>query len=105
MHQYIIIISAIMILLIIFVSYYSVKQQKQLQKYIDVRIGMSVGKMLQIMGSGYNVSSLKNNRQKYEWRINSSSYGYKNARFYSGVKKVDILVKDGVVEEIKPYNV
>lgn len=105
MPQFIIIIFAIMIFLVIFAVYYSIEKQKQLEKYRDIRIGMPVDKMLQIMGNGYNVSSLKNNRQKYEWRINSSSYGYKNARFYSGVKKVDIFVKDGVVEEIRPYNV
>ncbi len=65
--------------------------------------------MLNIMGSGYSRSLLKNNRVKYEWRINAISYGssYKgfSSRSYSGVKKVTIYVKDGLVEEVKPYNV
>ena len=65
--------------------------------------------MLLIMGEGYNRSLLKNNRVKYEWRINASSYGtYCNGvstRTYSGVKKVTIYTKNGLVEEVKPYNV
>ena len=85
------------------------KRLEQLQRYWDVNIGMSESKMLQIMGEGYNRSLLKNNRIKYEWRINASSYGssYKaiSTRSYSGVKKVTIYVKNGLVEEVKPYNV
>ncbi len=57
------------------------------------------------MGGGYNKSSLKNNRFKYEWRMNATSYGQYGVRSYQGVKKVDIYIKDGVVEEIRPYNV
>ena len=62
-----------------------------------------------IMGEGYNRSFLKNNRVKYEWRINATSVGssYKGTSFrsYSGVKKVTIYTKNGFVEEVKPYNV
>ena len=58
---------------------------------------MSEIEMLNIMGEGYNRSFLKNNRVKYEWRINATSVGssYKgtNFRSYFGVK------------EVKPYNV
>ena len=76
---------------------------------LDVEIGMSENNMLDIMGDGYNRSLLKNNRIKYEWRINAKSYGtsYKgvSARTYYGVKKVTIYTKDGFVEEVKPYNV
>lgn len=65
--------------------------------------------MLEIMGKGYNRSLLKNNRVKYEWRINASSYGtsYKgvSARTYSGVKKVTIYTINGYVEEVRPYNI
>jgi glutamine amidotransferase-like uncharacterized protein len=61
------------------------------------------------MGEGYNRSLLKNNRVKYEWRINATSTGssYKgfSTRSYSGVKKVTIYVKDGRVEEVRPYNI
>ena len=85
------------------------KRIEQLQKYWDVKIGMTESEMLNLMGEGYNRSLLKNNRIKYEWRINASSYGssYKgiSSRYYSGVKKVDIYVKNGIVEEVKPYNV
>lgn len=52
---------------------------------------------------------------KYEWRINGSSYttsrpaNYGGVHYadtyYSGVKKLDIYVKDGLVEEIRPYNI
>ncbi len=85
------------------------KKLMQLQRYWDVDIGMSEYEMLSIMGDGYNRSLLKNNRIKYEWRINAKSYGssYKgfSTRTYSGVKKVTIYIKDGYVEEIKPFNV
>ena len=85
------------------------KKLKQLQRYWDVEIGMSENNMLDIMGDGYNRSLLKNNRIKYEWRINAKSYGtsYKgvSTRTYYGVKKVTIYTKDGFVEEVTPYNV
>ena len=101
------------IVLLIYALYLSAsinrKKLEQLQKYRDVKIGMSEQRMLSIMGQGYNRSLLKNNRIKYEWRINASSYGssYKgfSTRSYSGVKKVTIYVKNGQVEEVKPYNV
>ena len=101
------------VLLVFYAIYLSAsinkKKIEQLQKYWDVKIGMSESKMLSIMGEGYNRSLLKNNRIKYEWRINASSYGssYKgfSTRSYSGVKKVTIYVKNGQVEEVKPYNV
>ena len=80
-------------------------QRDQLKRYESVSIGMSEAEMLQIMGGGYNKSSLKNNRNKYEWRINATSYGKNGFRAYSGVRKVDIYTKDGRVEEIRPYNV
>ena len=85
------------------------KKLKQLQKYWDIKIRMSEHRMLDIMGDGYNRSLLKNGRMKYEWRINAKSYGssYRgfSNRSYSGVKKVIIYVQNGVVEEVKPYNV
>lgn len=85
------------------------KKLEQLQRYWDIEIGMSEAEMLNIMGGGYNRSLLKNNRIKYEWRINASGYNssYKgfSARSYSGVKKVTIYTKNGLVEEVKPYNV
>ena len=85
------------------------KQLEQLQRYWDVKIGMSEKEMLDIMGVGYNRSFLKNNRVKYEWRINATSVGssYKGISFrsYSGVKKVSIYTKNGFVEEVRPYNV
>lgn len=85
------------------------KKIEQLQRYWEVQIGMPEELMLEIMGEGYNRSLLKNNRVKYEWRINASSVGssYKgfSTRSYSGVKKVTIYTKNGVVEEVKSYNV
>jgi len=93
----------ILLVLYILIIY---NQREQLKRYESITIGMSEEEMLKIMGEGYNKSSLKNNRFKYEWRINASSA--KNGmggRVYSGVRKVDIYTKDGVVEEVKPYNV
>ena len=85
------------------------KKLEQLQRYMDIEIGMTEDEMLDIMGDGFNRSLLKNNRIKYEWRINASSYGSSfkgfSTRSYSGVKKVTIYTKNGFVEEVKPYNV
>lgn len=92
---------------------------KRMKKYTDVYIGMSESNMLEIIGGGYAKSSLKNNVTKYEWRINGSSHttsrpanrpvNYGGVHIadtqYSGVKKLDIYVKDGLVEEIRPYNI
>ena len=86
-----------------------IKKHNQLDRYWDVEIGMSEEEMLNIMGEGYNRSLLKNNRIKYEWRINASSFSSYNkgfsSRTYTGVKKVTIYTKNGIVEEVKPYNV
>lgn len=80
-------------------------KSKQLKRYRDVTIGMSEEEMIEIMGDEDSLSSLKNNRKKYEWRINASSYSSHGFRAYSGVMKVDIYTKDGVVEEIRPFNI
>ena len=77
--------------------------------YEQITLGMPEKEMLGIMGSGYSRSLLKNNRTKYEWRYsNGSSYGTyghgMSMRTYSGVIKVIIYCKDGVVEEVRPYN-
>lgn len=97
------------ILLALPIMYASRKPLEQLQRYWNVEIGMPEEEMLDIMGEGYNRSFLKNNRVKYEWRINATSVGssYKGTSFrsYSGVKKVTIYTKNGLVEEVKPYNV
>lgn len=85
------------------------RKVKKLKKYLDITIGMSEAEMLTIMGEDYSRSILKNNRMKYEWRVNAVSYGssYKGSsiRSYSGVQKVTIYTKNGIVEEIKPFNV
>lgn len=79
--------------------------RKRLKQYELVRVGMTENEMLSIMGEGYDRSSLKDGRYKYEWRMNSSSYGRYGARTYTGVRKVSIYIKNGRVEEIRPYNV
>jgi hypothetical protein len=83
--------------------------KEQLRRYTEIQLGMSEDIMLHIMGDGYNRSLLKNGRIKYEWRINATSTGYSykgvSSRSYSGVQKVTIYVKNGAVEEVKPYNV
>ena len=87
----------------------SIRKKEQLRRYQNINTGMSEAEMLSIMGNGYNKSLLENNRTKYEWRINATSKGYSyrgfSSRSYSGVHKVTIMVKDGVVEEVRPYNV
>lgn len=80
----------------------------------SLRLGMPEYEMLErigrtYLGDDYDKSLLKNNRVKYEWRISngiSSGFYFKgfSTRAYSGVKKLDIYCKDGVVEEIRPYN-
>ena len=109
MVEFMIIMVLIVILFFLLFSCIGKKKIDQLQRYWDVEIGMTEHEMLKIMGNGYNRSLLKNNRIKYEWRINATSYGssYKgfSARSYSGVKKVTIYTKNGYVEEVKPYNV
>lgn len=86
-----------------------VKHYEQRDNYKQISLNMPEEDMLKIMGNRYNRSLLKNGRTKYEWRYsNGTSYGtyYKGMSFrsYSGVSKVDIYCKNGVVEEVRPYN-
>lgn len=79
-------------------------------KISAIDIGMSESDMLYIMGGRPNKSLLKDNRVKYEWRYqNGYSAGSTicgvRMRGYSGVKKVTIYCKDGLVEEVKPFNI
>lgn len=94
-------IFGVIFLVMIIVIIRDIERIAQLKKYKKIRVLMSEYDMLQIMGKGYKKSSLKNNRCKYEWRINASGSGSS----YRGVKKVDIYVKNGLVEEIRPYNI
>ncbi|WP_022763595.1 hypothetical protein [Butyrivibrio sp. AD3002] len=81
------------------------RKRDQLYNYEDVTLGMREEEMLDIMGDGYNKSLLKDNRTKYEWRINAHSQSSGGVTEYSGVSKVTIYCKDGVVEEVRPYNI
>lgn len=78
---------------------------RSMQNYEDVYVGMNEDNMLDTIGSGYDTSYLKDGRKKYEWRINSTSYGYKGYRVNSGISKLTIYTKDDKVVEIKPYNI
>ncbi len=99
---------AICFALLIFIAIKNQKKISQLQRSEEIQIGMPEREMLSIMGDGYTKSLLKNNRVKYEWRINGRSYGSSyngvSVRSYSGVKKVGIYVKDGLVEEVRGFN-
>lgn len=85
------------------------KREEQLGQYWQVYQGMPELEMLTIMGNDYSRSLLKNDRIKYEWRINGTSYGssFKGISFrgYSGVKKVSIYVWHGHVEEVRTLNI
>lgn len=98
------------ILMMVAIGIGKARQTSQRDKVESITLGMPEDEMLSIMGNDYNRSLLKNNRVKYEWRYsNGSSTGYYNrgysARQYHGVRKVTIYCKNGVVEEVKPYNV
>lgn len=109
MNNIIILIIILFMFLVVIATYMEYRKIKQLQKYWKIEIGMIEEEMLDIMGRGYNRSLLKNNRIKYEWRIRARSYGSSHngysTRTYTGVRKVTIYVKNGLVEEVKPYNV
>ncbi len=73
--------------------------------YKRLRLGMSEEEMLAIMKGHYNKSYLKDNRIKCEWRYNNGMSGsIKGLRFYSGVSKCTVYLKNGVIEEIRPFN-
>lgn len=42
---------------------------EQLERYSEISKGMEESQMLEIMGEGYLRKGLKNNKCKYEWRI------------------------------------
>lgn len=77
----------------------------RLRNYEKIYLGMEENEMLKVMGGHPNKTLFKDGRIKYEWRINGSSISQRNVRFYSGVKKVSIYVRNGLVEEVRPLNV
>ena len=78
----IIIISLIVLTLCIIASFFLPDKLKRMKKYTDIYIGMSESDMLEIIGGVHYADT-----------------------YYSGLKKLDIYVKDGLVEEIRPYNI
>ena len=107
---FIIMIAVVLVISVIGAIIHSATVNAQRSKVDSITLGMPEQQMLSIMGSGYNRSLLKNNRTKYEWRLSNAhssgvSYRGMSSRTYSGVRKVAIYCKDGVVEEVKPYNV
>ena len=76
-------------------------------------LGMSEDEMLEIMGDNYNRSLLRDGITMYEWIYSSggvvgSAYMSNGIGFGGGTKingsKVDIVCRNGVVEEVRPYN-
>ena len=106
-HLHYLIIAALFFYIIAIVK--TVRKRNRLKRYVEVQIGMPETEMIRIMGNDFNKSSLRNNRCKYEWRFNamSSGHSYRGSsyRVYQGVRKVDIYVRNGRVEEIRPFNV
>lgn len=81
---------------------------EQLLRSEKITIGMAENMMLSIMGGNYTRSLLKDNVTKYEWRISASILGYHNkglySRSYFGTRSVSIYVKDGLVQEVRCFN-
>lgn len=95
---------SIIIIVIIILSILLLTKPR-LRNYEKIYLGMEENEMLRIMGGHPNKTLFKDGRIKYEWRINGSSISQGSVRFYSGVKKVSIYVKNGLVEEVRPLNV
>ena len=91
MYPYVI-ISALAMIYIVYFAISGRQRFNQLQRYTRVYLGMSTDEMLQIMGPNYEVSSLRNDRQKYTWKY----------RVTANTMSVSIYTKNGVVEEIRP---
>ena len=89
------------VILGVILAYIENKKVKKLRRYQDINIGMSENQMLNIMGKGYTRNILKNNRIKYEWRINASTY--KGVR--TNVRKVSIYTKNGKVCDVTTHNI
>lgn len=106
----ILMIFGVIIALYIIIAIFKSSEKKQQKNNVEsIELGMSEEEMLSIMGTNYNKSLLKNNRVKYEYRFSngtSTGYSYRgvSSRTYHGVRKVAIYCKDGVVEEVRPYN-
>ena len=95
---------ALCVVIIVIAGIKGARKKQQLLRSEMIEIGMSEREMLEIMGSGYTLSKLKDNRTKYEWRIKASSYGRNGYRTYSGVQRATIYCRNGVVEEVRGMN-
>ena len=87
-----VIISALAMIYIVYFAISGRRRLNQLYRYTRVCLGMTTDEMLQIMGPNYEVSSLKNDRQKYTWKYRVTAH----------TLSVSIYTRYGVVEEIRP---
>ncbi len=103
-YQILFVFFALCIVLGVIAGIKGAKRKQQLLRSEMIEIGMSERDMLEIMGNGYTLSKLKNNRKKYEWKISASSYGRNGYRTYYGVQKATIYCKNGMDEEVRGTN-
>ena len=95
--------------LICFAAARTGKQYAQMQQYRTISTGMNKTQVFNIMGTNYNHSKLRNNREKYEWQIGGTRYKsnyYKIHRlcsFVTGVFGNAYIVSIGA-NHSSPYN-
>ena len=97
-----------------FTGFYLRKSKRSTWKtYEQITLGMPEEEMLSIMGGKYNRSLLRDGITMYEWIYSSggmigSAYMSNGIGFGSRTtidgSKVDIVCRNGVVEEVRPYN-
>lgn len=102
--------------LIVFFGYcifVSVKQKQEENDYINsarsIRAGMKKSEVIDILGSDYTYSLLKNGIEKYEWRYRKGGYSYRVAKgvraHQSGyTRRISVKFKDEIVVEINSLN-
>lgn len=85
----------IFILVSVYAVYLALNKKSQLEKYKEVRVGMSKDEMLYIMGKDY-MAMTHGDKTSYEWKANVSQN-------YSGLVKVIIDVENDKVTDVRHY--
>ena len=86
---------------LVIVLFVLIKHEDLTEKSEEINVGMDEKDALEILGNGVMTSTLRENRTRYVIKRG----GYRYGGGYVPVKKITVICKDGVVEEVHRTNI